>query len=115
MSSDSLAAGLSERIETTSTTLYAKFGPKAAEHAANAALLETHLLEEINFGNLHTKRSASAMMENNVTDVVKLFGTKVIPVYVLSLASYGKGVALEDDYNGLDDVTTTDIERSTND
>jgi len=115
MSSDSLAAGLSERIESTSTTLYAKFGPKAAEHAANAALLETHLREEINFGNLHTKRSASAMMENNVTDVVKLFGTKVIPVYVLSLASYGKGVALGDDYNGLDDITTTDIERSTND
>ena len=95
---------------TTSTALGKKAG-KTAEHAAHAMLLDTHLKEDVNIGHLHSKRGdvgGSQFLANNRTNTVKLFGTRVVPVYLLSLASYGKGVTLDED-DGLDVSENDDI------
>jgi hypothetical protein len=99
VSSDALGHGLSEHVEKASSLLYSRYGPKAAEHAAHAMLLDTHLNEDVNFGHLHSKRGDVAPIFSGInrTNTVKLFGTRVVPVYLLSLASYGKGVALDED------------------
>ena len=57
VSSDVLGHGLSEHVERASSLLYSRYGPKAAEHAAHAMLLDTHLKEDVNVGHLHSKRS----------------------------------------------------------
>ena len=111
VSSDALGHGLSEHVETASSLLYSRYGPKAAEHAAHAVLLDMHLSEDVNVGHLHSKRGdvASTFLGSNRTNTVKLFGTRVVPVYILSLASYGKGVAMDDD-DGLDVESDEDNE-----
>ena len=111
VSSDALGHGLSEHVETASSLLYSRYGPKAAEHAAHAVLLDMHLSEDVNVGHLHSKRGdvASTVLGSNRTNTVKLFGTRVVPVYILSLASYGKGVAMDDD-DGLDVESDEDNE-----
>ena len=99
---------MSEHVERASSLLYSRYGPKAAEHAAHAMLLDTHLKEDVNVGHLHSKRGdvgGSQFLANNRTNTVKLFGTRVVPVYLLSLASYGKSVTLDED-DGLDGVRT---------
>ena len=111
VSSDVLGHGLSEHVERASSLLYSRYGPKAAEHAAHAMLLDTHLEEDVNVGHLHSKRGdvgGSQFLANNRTNTVKLFGTRVVPVYLLSLASYGKGVTLDED-DGLDVSENDDI------
>ena len=111
VSSDVLGHGLSEHVERASSLLYSRYGPKAAEHAAHAMLLDTQLKEDVNVGHGHSKRGdvgGSQVLANNRTNTVKLFGTRVVPVYLLSLASYGKGVTLDED-DGLDVSENDDI------